>query len=238
VVSAAHGRLTLANLPQPPESTPTYQNAQVCDYVSAGSTHMRFRLRPPLTIRLQAQVIADGDRVGTAGFGLWNHPFSPDARRLPRLPRAAWFFFGAPPNDMRLAHGMPGSGFKAAVIDALTPRALALIPFALPAALLMRSPRAYDRLYPGIQRALKIAEAPLDTHLLNARCMYTIVWQADRVTFSVDDALVLETPFSPGGPMGFVAWIDNQFAIVHPQGRFGFGITPAAHAQRMELTIP
>lgn len=223
-----------------PDGSRNYHNGQVCDYVArdGDQARMQFMLRPPLTIRLRAQAFAEGDQlVGTAGFGLWNHPFSPDARRMPRLPRAAWFFFGAPPNDMRLAHGQPGSGFKAAVIDALNPRALALAPFTLPAALLMGSPRLYDAFFPRIQRALKIAQTPLDEGLLFQPHTYTLTWLPDRVTCAIDEHIVLDTPFSPGGPLGFVAWIDNQYAVVHPQGRFGFGITPLRQPQALELTI-
>ncbi len=37
---------------------------------------------------------------------------------------------------------------------------------------------------------------------------------------------MLDTDRSPHGPLGFIAWIDNQYAIVTPQGRLGWGIVP------------
>jgi hypothetical protein len=170
---------------------------------------------------------------GTAGFGFWNHPFSPDMKRLPRLPQAIWFFFGSPPNNMQLAYGVPGCGWKAATIDAT--RALYLAPFALPAVLLMRVPRLYKLLWKPIQRALKIGEVALDMGLLASRHTYTIDWHFNHAIFTVDDKIVLETPFAPGGALGFVAWLDNQYAVVTPQGHFGFGTVAVAQAQALVL---
>lgn len=173
--------------------------------------------------------------VGTAGFGFWNHPFSPDSRRLPHLPQAIWFFFASPPSNMALAFGVPGAGWKAATIDATQPSAIALAPAALPAALLMRVPSLYARLYPRIQRRLKIAETLLDGDLLVERHIYTLEWRAEEARFAVDGATVLQTPFAPRGALGFVTWLDNQYAIVTPQGKLGFGIVPVAQEQTLLL---
>jgi hypothetical protein len=53
---------------------------------------------------------------------------------------------------------------------------------------------------------------------------YSMEWTAARATMHVDDALVLDTPVSPRGPMGIVIWIDNQHAGFHPQGKLTFGL--------------
>ncbi len=210
---------------------PRYSNAQIADY---RYTDFAFRWRPPLRLTVTAQTDCPAEALaGTAGFGFWNHPFSPDSRRLPRLPQAIWYFFAAPPSDMALAYGVPGRGWKAATIDAARPAALALAPLALPAALLMRVPRLYARLYPAIQRKLRIGEHLLDSRLLVERHTYTLDWRRDGAVFAVDGAAVLETPFAPRGPAGFVAWIDNQYAVVTPQGRLGFGIVPVARDQTL-----
>ena len=118
-----------------------------------------------MTVTAWASAPADQLR-GTAGFGFWNHPFSPDVRRLPRLPRAIWFFFAAPPSNMALAYGVPGFGWKAATIDATRPGALALAPFGLPAILLMRRESLYAKLWRVIQRRLNIGEHLLANALL------------------------------------------------------------------------
>ncbi|MCA9903080.1 MAG: hypothetical protein KC547_04410, partial [Anaerolineae bacterium] len=171
------------------------------------------------------------------GFGFWNHPFSPDVRahRWPRLPQAIWFFFGSPPNDMQLAYDVPGQGWKAAQIDAGRPQALGLIPLALPALLFLRIPTVYRRIYPKIQHALAIHEAKLDDKLLAETHKYTIEWRADGATFFVDDQAVLKTAAAPRGPCGFIAWLDNQYAIITPQGRFGAGVIPIERDQSLWL---
>ena len=177
-------------------------------------------------------VRAASNVVGTAGFGFWNHPFSPDTRRL-RLPQAIWFFFGAPPHNLALAAGVPGHGWKAATIDA--GQGLLLAPFAPVAVLAMQSPAVYRRLYPFIQRRLAIGEAALDPALMTAPHTYMLEWRRDGAAFAVDGAAVLETPFSPRGACGFIAWIDNQYAIVTPQGRFGWGVMPINGAQTLTI---
>jgi hypothetical protein len=35
--------------------------------------------------------------------------------------------------------------------------------------------------------------------------------------------------------MGFVAWIDNQYAIVTPQGNFGWGLLEESAPQWIEI---
>jgi hypothetical protein len=212
-----------------------YSNAQITDY---DYRTFEFLWRPPLRLSVTAQASHGGDRLrGTAGFGFWNHPFSPDAqvRRTLRLPQAIWFFFGSPPNDMQLAHGVPGSGWKAASIDAGRPAALALIPLALPALLLMQSRTFYDRLYPGIQRALAIDECLLDDQLLAERHTYSLEWRVNGARFTVDERVVLETSAAPRGPCGFVAWLDNQYAVVTPRGRFGAGVMPVEATEWLRL---
>jgi hypothetical protein len=212
-----------------------YTNAQITDY---DYRDFSFRWHPPLRMRVFARASHTGTALrGTAGFGFWNHPFSPDVEHVHRLrlPQAIWFFFGSPPNDMQLADGVAGSGWKAAMIDAGRPQALLLTPFALPSLLLMQSPPLYRALYPPIQRALAIAEHALDGTLLLERHQYMIDWLPDRATFYVDEAVVLDVPFAPRGKCGFVAWLDNQYAIVTPRGRFGSGIIPIEQEQTLWL---
>lgn len=228
-VRVGGGAVTMAIQP----SRDRYSNAQIADY---RYNAFNFRWRPPLRLTVVAQASgADSTLIGTAGFGFWNHPFSPDARRLPHLPQAIWFFFASPPSNMALAHGVPGFGWKAATIDATRPAALALAPLALPAALLMRSPPLYARLYPQIQQRLKIAERLLDGALLAERHRYTLDWRENGAVFAVDGATVLQTPYAPRGAAGFVAWIDNQYAVVTPQGKLGFGIVPVEREQSLTL---
>jgi hypothetical protein len=211
----------------------SYSNAQITDY---SYVDFQFKWKPPVRLTLTAQASAPAEGLrGTAGFGFWNHPFSPDARRLPRLPQAIWFFFGSPPNDMPLAMNVPGNGWKAATLDAGRAPALLLAPFALPSIFLLRIPALYRRLYPPIQRRLAIHEAALDGDLLADEHAYSIDWRTDGATFAVDGQIVLETATAPRGAAGFIAWIDNQYAIVTPQGRFGWGLIQPERGQWLTL---
>jgi len=53
---------------------------------------------------------------------------------------------------------------------------------------------------------------------------YRLDWREERVSFTVDDAQVFESPVSPKAPLGFVIWIDNQYAAFTPEGKIGFGV--------------
>jgi len=241
VTEAGAGRVTFEDaglqLAVHPNDGARYSNAQVTDYgFKTGARAFDFRWRPPLRMTLRARATASGDGPhGTAGFGFWNHPFSPDVQRFPRLPRAIWFFFASPPSNMALAQGVPGCGWKAAQIDATGPRLLPLAPLAPLAALAYRSSRLYGRWFPPLQRAMRIGEHLLDPGLLADWHTYTIEWRLDGARFTVDGSTVLETAAAPRGPMGFIAWMDTRWAVVTPQGRLGFGLTPVAETQALWL---
>jgi hypothetical protein len=232
-VSVEDGELKLHN----PTVAQGYTNAQITDY---DYKSFDFHWKPPLRMTVTARASGAGTALrGTAGFGFWNHPFSPDVEhfhRRVRLPQAIWFFFGAPPNAMNLAHGIPGDGWKAALIDAGRPTALALVPLAIPAVALMQIPALYNRLYPSIQRALAIGECLLDDKLLAETHTYTLEWQSNSARFYVDDRIVYDAPYAPRGACGFVAWIDNQYAIVSPRGTFGSGVVPLDAPQTLWLS--
>lgn len=199
---------------------PHYANAQIDDYGPTSSrSQTHFSWRPPLRMTVRArssELIA-----GTAGFGFWNNPFSPLGGRS-RLPAAIWFFYASPPSDMPLALDVPGNGWKVACLDATQPRALAWAPLTLPVLLLNRRPTLYRRLWPRVQHALRIAEAAIPPINTIWR-IYTLDWQHDYACFAIDGAVVLETDCVPQGPLGFVAWIDSQWAVVTPWGRLGWG---------------
>lgn len=212
----------------PAADSSAYHNAQISSYRQRRDIHQH----PPLRMTVRAR--AEGEMHGTAGFGFWNHPFAPN-ERVYRLPRAAWFFFGSPPNNMALAHGVAGHGWKCATFDALRWSFLALTPAAPVGFLLMRFPAFYRRLWPIGQAALGVSEHALDTSLLHEDHDYGLDWLPDRVIFRIDGEIVHETDRSPGGPLGFIAWIDNQYAIVTPQGRFGFGLVTVPSDQSLVL---
>jgi hypothetical protein len=228
-VMPSPGLLRLRLLPSP---TNTYHDAQIADYHSRRD----FCWKPPVTMTVRAKFehAPTTPLTGTAGFGFWNHPYVPGERGF-RLPQTVWFFFSSPPSDMRLAKGVAGPGWKAAVMDAARWPFLALAPTAPIGFVLMRIPALYDRLWPIGQRALGVSERMLDPALLNDWHTYILDWRTNGVAFSIDGLMVHEAPTPPRGPLGFVAWIDNQYAIVTPQGHFGFGLVAVLGEQALVI---
>jgi hypothetical protein len=175
-----------------------------------------------------------GELSGTAGFGFWNDPFLMTGRRRPALPRVVWFFYASPPSNMKLDLQTPGSGWKAATLAARWLPFLLLAPAAPVAVPLMNVRPLYRRLWPIAQSALGISEAALETSMIEWHT-YTIDWGVQRAGFSVDGQPVLESESSPRGPLGFVMWLDNQYAVVTPWGRLGYGLLDSAERQWMEV---
>lgn len=220
---------TRLSLPQANRSI--YSDAQLDDYT--GLPRRLFPQRPPVRLSLRARFSSESIH-GTAGFGFWNHPFAPNSG-LPALPRALWFFFASDPSNMALALNVPGNGWKAAMIDATRLAALAIAPLSPLILLLNQSKKLYTKLWPVVERALCIAEQPLEPAIMRDWHTYTIDWQINQVQMSIDQRIMLSTNRSPRGPMGFVAWIDNQYAVVTPRGKINFGLLNFNQEQWLEI---
>ncbi|MBC8171591.1 MAG: family 16 glycosylhydrolase [Anaerolineae bacterium] len=206
----------------PQATVDTYSNAQIASY----RRRDEITCVPPLRMTVIARY--EGELHGTAGFGFWNAPGL-------RLPQALWFFHASPPNNMALAKDVPGSGWKAATLDAKRWQFLALLPWAPVGFLLMRIPALYQQWWGIGQRAIGVSEVLLDNDLMKSTHTYTLEWLPDEVRFLVDSELMLQTRQSPCGKLGFIAWVDNQYAIVTPQGRFGSGRVAAQNPQALIL---
>jgi hypothetical protein len=214
-------------------SSRRYSDAQIDDY--QGLPRRRFRWRPPLRLTVRARFSHPaGELRGTAGFGFWNDPFLMTGARAPTLPRAVWFFYGSPPSNMKLDLHTPGRGWKAATIDVLRPAALLLAPLAPLAVLLMNFRPLYRALWPPIQRALNVREVPVKVDVTEWHT-YAIEWGTERTGFSVDGVSVLRDAPSPRGPLGFVMWLDNQYMVVTPRGRLGWGLLDVPGRQWIEV---
>ncbi|HEY74702.1 MAG TPA: hypothetical protein G4O00_00785 [Thermoflexia bacterium] len=210
-----------------------YADAQIDDY--QGIPRRRFPWRPPLRMTVRARFShPSGVLRGTAGFGFWNDPFMMTGARVPTLPRAVWFFYASPPSNMRLDLEVPGWGWKAAVIDALRPVALPLA-LTAPLVVLLMNVRFFRRaVWSPIQRALHIREALLSVDM-TAWHTYRLVWEGGETRFEVDGEAVLDGAPSPRGPLGFVMWLDNQYMVVTPWGRLGWGLMEVPDRQWMEV---
>ncbi|MGD8632162.1 MAG: hypothetical protein PVF85_01240 [Anaerolineales bacterium] len=233
-VPTKHGELKL-EVGQQPDG---YTLAQLDDYHRLPRS--KFRWEQPLHLSLTAHA-STHEPQGTLGFGFWNDPFTVSigqagtARRFPASPQALWFFYGSPPNDIALAPAVPGHGWKASVLRAPPIPSLFLAPAALAAiglaqiALLRR---------PVMETAIGVvdaAETLIDVRLDEVH-RYELIWKSEEVSFYVDGQLILESPITPIGPLGFVAWIDNQYAVASPEGGFRFGWIPTPQRQALVLS--
>ena len=209
-----------------------YSNAQLDDYLQRREPF--FVWRPPLRMTVRAWASHSADQLrGTAGFGFWTQPVMP-GKRFPILPRAVWFFFGSAPSNMAFARGIPGFGWKCATFDAGRLPFLLLAPAAPLGFLLMRIPALYRALWPLGQWAIGVSEAILSVDLREPHT-YRLDWLAGAAQFYVDERLVHEAPFSARGPLGFVTWMDNRWAVVTPQGNLGMGLLPVPDSQWLHL---
>lgn len=212
-----------------------YSDAQLDDYQSVPG--VRFRWHPPLRLIVRARFSHPaGVLQGTAGFGFWNYPFLLPEAWLPSLPRAIWFFYASPPSNIKLDTRTPGAGWKAATIDTLRPSALLTAPLAPLVVPLMHSRSLYHRIWPRIQRALRVREAAIPTTTaMTDWHIYTIEWGRSVARFSIDGQPVLADAPAPAGPQCFVMWLDNQYLVVTPWGAFRWGLLAVPGRQWLEV---
>lgn len=203
-------------------------DAQIHDY--AGPRPASFRWRPPLHMAVRARFSHPAPHFrGTAGFGFWNDPFTL-AGEVTAPPNNAWFFYASPPSAMELVAGVPGCGWKAAVLDGgrLPGPAVRLAQLLLNVRFLARP---LGRIARARVRAAEVLLAPD----LTTWHTYELRWLAEGCTFWVDGEQVLDTPFSPTPPLGFVAWVDNQYAVAKADGAYSFGRLDVPGREWMEL---
>jgi hypothetical protein len=216
-----------------------YSDAQIDDYQKL--PRRRFPWYPPLTLTVRARFSHPAPQMkGTAGFGFWNDPFVMTGARLPALPRAIWYFYASPPSNMKLDLTVPGQGWKAATLDTMRPTALLWAPLAPFAMLCMNLRPVYRALWPTIQRALYVGEAPLTVDMTQWNT-YVLEWGVEHSRFSLaqEDGRpsipLLDAP-SPRGPLGFVMWLDNQYLVATPWGHLRWGLVEVPDRQWMEVS--
>lgn len=232
----------------------SYRLAQLDDY--AALPRSRFPLKTPTTLSLRCRVSeaitldpstlagtcpkGRGELPGTWGFGFWNDPFALSfglqgtAQRLPVLPNACWFFHASAENHLSFRSGaQPGSGFLAQTF--CSPK----IPSLLLAPGVLGLPLLFSKTISKRLRAIAGKVIGEDSHLIDIDATqwhsYRLSWRESGVTFSIDDAVVLETQISPREPLGVVIWIDNQYAAWTPEGKIGLGTLQQKAAAWMEI---
>ena len=208
-----------------------YSDAQLDNY--RGTPRNRLPSRPPAGFSLRARASHDTPR-GTLGFGFWNDPFTLSGGVL-AAPSAAWFFYASPPADMALAETVPGFGWKAATLNAGRWPGWLLAPAAAAAIALTRVPGLGQPVMRLARQYAHAHETLLDDVALTDWHDYKMLWTGYEATFWVDGVVRLRAPAPPSGPLGFVLWIDNQYAIASRDGRFGFGLLPLDEPQWLEV---
>lgn len=214
-----------------------YADAQLDDHRAL--PRRRFAHRPPLRLSLRARA-SHPQPAGTLGFGFWNDPFSLSlgqagaARRLPAPPCALWFFYASPPSALALAAGAPPHGWKAASLRAPALPGALFAPAALAAWVLSRLPPARAPILRLALGRLRAAEAALAAPL-DEWHEYTLEWHTCEARFHVDGRPALAAPAPPAGPLGFIAWIDNQFGAASPEAGLRFGLVATDQEQWLEL---
>ncbi len=204
-----------------------YTDAQIDDYTLLGKSE--YRWRPPLKMTIKARFSHNASNIpqsdvylnGTAGFGFWNKPFSMQGGWF-AAPESVWFFSSSPPSRMLLVPGLPGCGWKAQVVHT---RRLSALLYAIPLALAIGYARITGR--SGLaaklmQRFTGTSECMIDTDM-TAWHEYVLEWHADSVEFFIDGKLMHTTDWSPNQNLGFVAWLDNEYAVATPKGEIKFG---------------
>src|SRR5579859_832949 len=229
--AAGTARMTVSPLP-----AGRYTNAQLDDYHDLSGRLPRrkpFTSAAPLRLTLRARA-SHAAPIGTLGFGFWNEPFSITGSVL-SAPSVVWFFYASPPSDMALVPGVPGRGWKAATLSTGRWPNLLLAPGALAAILLTRLPGLGRPIMSLARRFVQAHEAPLPDVALDQWHSYELEDRKSEAIFRVDGAERLCSPMSSRKPLGFVMWIDNQYAIASADGHFGFGVRPIAEPQWLEV---
>jgi hypothetical protein len=212
----------------------SYTNAQIDDYQKLARRD--FFWRPPVQMLVRARFSHPaGELCGTAGFGFWNDPFLMTGWRWPAPPQATWFFYSSPPSNMKLELNTPGPGWKAATIDAGRWPFFALLPTAPLAVPLMNIDTLYRLAWPIGQRAIHVSESLIPAAMTDWHS-YSLTWGKNTAHFKVDGETVLICHSSPAGPLGFVLWLDNQYMVATPWGRFKYGLLERPGRQWLEVS--
>ena len=191
----------------------------------------RLAWKPPLQLSIRARMSHPaGEMLGTAGFGFWNDPFD-WAGNVQAPPNALWFFYASPQSDMAFDPSARGHGWKAATLNAgrADPVTMAIGNF------VFQLPGMSKLVFAVAQTQIHAHEKILDEIALTDWHDYQIDWSEREARFRVDGAEVFIAPNPPRMPLGFVAWVDNNAAVMGPGREFEFKRIAIGQRQWMEL---
>ncbi len=190
----------------------------------------RFPWNPPLTMEVRARFSHPaGELLGTAGFGFWNAPTGWEGR-VGAPPNWVWFFYASSPSQVALSADQPGWGWKAAMLNGGN-AAGPLMPLVDMAS---RTPLANRALLWLARRSLSMGDRGLEVEMREWHT-YRLDWRPELALFQVDGREVFRVANPPTLPLGFVAWVDNQWATMTPGGGLENGLLGVAQRQWLEI---
>lgn len=207
-----------------------YTDSQIDDYTML--SRKEYVWKPPLRMTVKARAsnkAADANSTeqteatlrGTAGFGFWNRPFTMQGNWF-TMPESVWFFYASPPSNMALSTTTPGWGWKAQVVHgAKLSSAVQSVPLA---ASMGYGKITGNSMLAGkwLQKFSGTSEKLIQEDITKWH-EYILEWRVNEAIFYIDGQEVHRAPFSPTKPLGFVAWLDNAYAIATPRGEIKFG---------------
>ncbi len=242
-----------------------YVDAQLDDYQGLRRSGFRWTPPMSLSLRARTSHPAPPGTLGFGlwndPFGI-SLGGSGGVRRFPAAPQALWFFYGSPPNDfrfgseaaepelagsgegplapevnhagerMRYAHS--GGRWQAAVIRSPRLPSWLVAPGAAMAFLLGAIPGARRPAVWAVRKAISGLERPVAAPL-DQWHHYRIDWLPGQASFAVDGQTVASSALVPAGRLGFVAWIDNQYAILSEKLGIRFGVLPTETEAWLEI---
>jgi hypothetical protein len=188
--------------------------AQIDDYIDRPRSD--YLWLPPLIFKLKARVShASGDLMGTAGFGFWNNMAPMWGNGMEVNPNWIWFYYASPQSTISLTRGLP-NGWKVSAVNGGRggERSMAT------ANTFMRIP-LLGRLFSGVRMPAR--EKALDNWDFTQWHEFEIHWLPEAIHFRIDGDEVLAARVKVDIPLAFIAWIDNNFASVKPNGEFEVG---------------
>ncbi len=213
-----------------------YRLAQLDDY--GRRPRKDFFWHPGSQVRVQMRA-SSAQIPGTWGVGFWNNPFGlailtgVEMLRLPVLPETTWYFFASPQNYLSFRDDLPANGALAATFTSL-PRSNLRLAMAAPLFPLFAVPPLARILRKWIATLIQEDSQSLaiDPTLWHD---YFLDWQGDQVIFEIDERRIFVPNVTPNPPLGFVLWIDNQYAAFPASGRLRFGSLENAEPAWIEI---
>lgn len=82
---------------------------------------------------------------------------------------------------------------------------------------------------------VKASESALECIDLRDWHAYDIRWGREQIEFALDETPILRSRLTLSAPLGFVTWIDNQYAKATPEDGLRFGTVQTDTGQWLEI---